>query len=143
MLPTPTPEIISAIPSVSLIPVWLEELGKWAAIAAGLIGFYRLVVKPIHDIKSSVKAVDDKVVVVQDDVADMQCDRLNQAYDYYVHKGFCPKDAKDRLSDMCDKYCKRGRNHIAPHYREILLNLPDNPPETRRTPRTATAAKRT
>ncbi len=37
MLPTPTPEILSAIPSVSLIPVWFGEVAKWLAVIVGVI----------------------------------------------------------------------------------------------------------
>jgi hypothetical protein len=41
MLPTQTPEIVSAISSVSLIPVWLAEVAKWIAVIAGIVSKHK------------------------------------------------------------------------------------------------------
>ena len=112
-----------------MIPAWLEELAKWGGALVAIGSFIKWVVKPILDIKASVHTVDEKLDVVQDDVADMQCHLLNQAYDEHVeNKGWCRRDEKERLTEMCDKYTRRGRNHLAERYTEKLLALPEHPP---------------
>lgn len=154
MLPTPTPaqEILSVIPSVSQIPVWFSEVAKWVAVIAGIvtgvISVVKLIARPLKSIdrkidtvNSKVDSVDKKVDVVQDDVADIQCHLLNQAYDDHVeNKGWCSRDEKDRLSDMCDKYTNRGHNHLREQYAETLLKLPEKPPARRAARKKAPAA---
>ncbi len=66
---------------------------------------------------------------MQEDIADILCDRLNQAYDYWMKKGWCPKADKQRLFDMHERYSALGRNHLAKHYRDDLTELPEHPPD--------------
>ena len=51
-------------------------------------------------------------------------------------------DDKDRLSEMCGKYTKRGHNHLREQYTETLLKLPEKPP-AKQTVKTKASTKRT
>ena len=155
MLPTPTPttEVLSIIPSVSQIPIWFTEGAKWITVIAGVItavyGVIKLIAKPLKSIDqkidtvdAKVAAVDKKVDVVQDDVADIQCHLLNQAHDAHMETGWCNRDEKDRLTEMCTKYTTRGRNHLRERYIDTLVKLPEKPP-AKQTVKTKVSTKRT
>lgn len=70
-----------------------------------------------------------KLDSIAGDVADLQCDRLNQAHDYYMERGYCPTERKAVLCNMYKSYHGKGRNHLSEHYQEDLLDLPDRPSE--------------
>lgn len=64
---------------------------------------------------------------IAEDVGDLQCDRLNQAHDYYMEKGYCPTERKQVLCNMYKSYHGKGRNHLSNHYEEDIMELPDRP----------------
>ena len=105
------------------------------AVITGIIGFLKLIAKPlktidqkIDKVDGKVAAVDEKVGGVQEDMVAVQCHLLNQAHDYYLDKGWCPGDIKEQLSLMCDTYTQKGHNHIRPRYRDTLIALDEHPP---------------
>ena len=66
---------------------------------------------------------------ISDDVAELQRDRLCQMHDFYTRQGWCPSDKKREIVDWHAKYTKKGRNHLANHYEEDILELPNYPPD--------------
>lgn len=64
---------------------------------------------------------------VYDDIGDLQYERLSQAHDFYMDRGWCPSSKKMQLCHMHDSYKDKGRNHLSDHFQQDLLNLPDNP----------------
>lgn len=106
----------------------LKTIGSWViwlVSLAGAVGaIYKWVASPLKDIRTS-------IAVVADDVGDIFCDRLNQAHDYWVGKGYCPKADKTRLVEMHQRYTAMGRNHLTANYENDLIRLPEHPPDRR------------
>lgn len=102
---------------MNIMPAWVKEIGDWiiwvGGIAAVLGVLYRWIIKPLR--------------IIQADTADILCDRLTQAHDYHMRKGFCPKVDKSRLCAMHQRYRSLGRNHLVDSYEQDLLDLPDEP----------------
>ena len=66
-----------------------------------------------------------KVDRLDDGVATLQGDRLNQAYDFYVDKrNPCPMAVKASLTEMHAQYTGRGYNHLHQSYIERLEECP-------------------
>ena len=68
-----------------------------------------------------------KLDEITDDVADLQYERLSQAHDYYLDRGWCPTSKKQQLCNMYQSYTAKGRNHLSTHYEKEILELKDNP----------------
>lgn len=102
---------------MTIMPAWLKEIGDWiiwiGGVAAVLGVLYKWIIKPLR--------------IIQDDTADILCDRLTQAHDYHVRKGFCAHGDKSRLCAMHQRYRSLGRNHLVDSYEQDLLDLPDEP----------------
>jgi len=71
----------------------------------------------------------EKLDAITDDVADLQYERLSQAHDYYLDRGWCPTSKKQQLCNMYQSYTSKGRNHLSAHYEKEILELKDNPEE--------------
>lgn len=69
----------------------------------------------------------EKLDAITDDVADLQYERLSQAHDFYVGRGWCPTSKKQQLCNMYQSYTSKGRNHLSAHYEKEILDLKDNP----------------
>lgn len=66
-----------------------------------------------------------KVDRLEEGVATLQSDRLNQAYDFYVDKHHpCPLFVKSSLTQMHDQYTAGGHNHLHESYMERLEECP-------------------
>ena len=121
----------------------MEELLEWLARYAGYIMAISgcaaaLLWKPIKTAmqrRASEKEADkqfrrdvlDKLDAITDDVADLQYERLSQAHDFYVDRGWCPTSKKQQLCNMYQSYTSKGRNHLSTHYEREILELRDNP----------------
>lgn len=119
---------------------WINELGKAAASLTAIIGLITLVLfRPIkrsmdtrkrerqeeRDFRVNTSA---KLNSIGQDIADIQCDRLSQAYDHYVYAaGWCPDGKKRMLTEMFRSYKSKGRNHLTERYIEDIMALPDRP----------------
>ena len=69
--------------------------------------------------------IEKNVETLDKSIATLQCDRLNQAYVYYVDRGNpCPMDVKMSLTSMCKQYRARGHNHLSQSYIERLEQCP-------------------
>lgn len=116
---------------------------KWAAEYAGyimaIIGCTTAILwKPIKGARTRRNAekeeerkfrrdVLNKLDAITDDVADLQYERLSQAHDFYVTRGWCPTSKKQQLCNMYQSYTSKGRNHLSVHYEKEILELKDNP----------------
>ena len=123
----------------------MEHVIKWLAEYAGYIMAIAgcaaaLLWKPIknaklrHDAEKQEERkfrrdVLDKLSAITDDVADLQYERLSQAHDFYMDRGWCPTSKKQQLCNMYQSYTAKGRNHLSAHYEREILDLKDNPEE--------------
>lgn len=65
---------------------------------------------------------------MQDDVADVLGNELENGHRKFMTQGWCSPGEKQHYVDMHKRYSERGHNHLAQHYEEDLLQLPDDPP---------------
>ena len=75
------------------------------------------------------RAVLVKLDAINDDVADLQYERLSQAHDFYVGRGWCPTSKKNQLCQMYKSYTAKGRNHLSRYYEQEILALAEEPDE--------------
>lgn len=69
--------------------------------------------------------IEEKVNRLEEGVATLQGDRLNQAFEYYVEGGNpCPMATKISLTAMCEQYKAGGHNHLHESYLERLEQCP-------------------
>lgn len=110
----------------------IKEIGGmvvWASSLVGaLVAIKKWLVGPVREIQDGMAAMAKTMETVQEDTADILCDRLNWAHDYHVAKGWCPKADKARLVGMHARYAEMGRNHLVECYAEDILELPEQPP---------------
>lgn len=117
---------------------WAAEYAGYIMVIAGCIT--ALLWKPIKaamDQRRSDKAEErkfrhdvlEKLDAITDDVADLQYERLSQAHDFYVGRGWCPSSKKQQLCNMYQSYSAKGRNHLSTYYEQDILELKDEPEE--------------
>ena len=122
--------------------------GKYAAAIMSVIGLFTLIAwKPYTKHREKVRMREEAerqaqaefqsrvltgleelragVASVSEDVGDLQCDRLTAAHDHFMELGYCPDSTKQALCEMYRSYSGKGRNHLAAHYEENILNLPN------------------
>lgn len=73
------------------------------------------------------KKVLEKLESITSDIADLQYERLSQAHDFYIGRGWCPTSKKNQLCIMYKSYTAKGRNHLSAHYEQDILAQPDEP----------------
>ena len=121
----------------------LEKFLEWAAKNAGYIMaisgcITALLWKPTKNYLDRRKAEKEeeckfrrdvlkKLDEITDDVADLQYERLSQAHDFYIERGWCPTSKKQQLCNMYQSYTAKGRNHLSAHYENDILELRDHP----------------
>lgn len=77
------------------------------------------------EIEKAVSDIGKKVQRLDEGVATLQSDRLNQAYEFYVEEGNpCPMSVKVSLTAMCEQYTQGGHNHLHESYIERLEECP-------------------
>lgn len=120
---------------------FLKWLAEYAGYIMAITGCAAAIFwKPIKDAHTRRKAerederkfrqeVRDKLDGIIDDVADLQYERLSQAHDFYVTRGWCPTSKKQQLCNMYQSYTGKGRNHLSAHYEREILELKDHPEE--------------
>ena len=81
--------------------------------------------KAFETLNKATERIEKNVETLDKSIATLQCDRLNQAYVYYVDRGNpCPMDVKMSLTSMCKQYRARGHNHLSESYIERLEQCP-------------------
>ena len=109
--------------------------------ALGMI--YGWIVKPIRKMQNAqneinkqvtaeLSAINGKLAVVQEDVADTLGDRLAQAYRHFMRQGWCSHEEKEFIIRLHQSYTSKGHNHLANTYEADLLRLPESPEEVQR-----------
>lgn len=117
---------------------WAAQRAGWIMVILGCIS--AIVYKPVKDAhmrrkaereeeSKFRKAVMSKLDALTDDIADLQYERLSQAHDFYVDRGWCPSSKKQQLCNMYQSYTGKGRNHLSAHYEKEILGLRDYPEE--------------
>lgn len=118
---------------------WIIRAGTIAGSISAMFALVSLIFwKPIKTLKNRDlkereeakafrKTILEKLDSISDDIADLQYERLSQAHDYYMAKGWCPSSKKTQLCHMHQSYAAKGRNHLSKHYEEEILELPDKP----------------
>lgn len=89
----------------------------------GILG--GLILKPVRTILKEVKKQTAKIDMMDQDIGDMLCSQLTREHDYFVNQGFCPSADKIRIESIYNRYKSRGRNHLADHFMNDILNLPN------------------
>ena len=119
---------------------WIIEAGKVAGALSAIIALislllYKPVIKPRlekrrkekEETEKFRKIVLEKLDGMLDDIADLQYERLSQAHDFYMERGWCPTSKKMQLCNMYKSYTSKGRNHLSAHYEREILDLADKP----------------
>ena len=103
-----------------------RNVGYISTIIGGMGILLGLILKPIRAILKETKAQTDKLESLDRDMGDMLCSLLTREHDFFVDRGFCPSADKQRISAIYARYKLRGRNHLADHYMDDVLNLPNS-----------------
>lgn len=130
---------------------WIDRAGKIAGSISTLVALLTLVLwKPVKgyaakkkeqrraekmdasnfrdEVREMLKEIKRDLSALVEDVAELQCDRLGQAYDIWkTERGWCPADTKRRLCLMFKSYHNKGRNHLSENYESDIMGLPDSP----------------
>lgn len=117
---------------------WIIRAGAVAGALAAIIGLVititkmyraavkrRLVADERH--KEVMDKIDDLARRFDSDIGDLQYERLSQAHDFYLDRGWCPTSKKQQLCNMYRSYTAKGRNHLSARYEAEILGLPDKP----------------
>lgn len=79
----------------------------------------------INRTDKATERIEKDLKVLDDSIATLQRERLNQAFVHYVDEGNpCPMDVKMSLTAMCQQYRARGHNHLHESYIERLEECP-------------------
>lgn len=120
----------------------LNTINEWGAVAGSISAILALAaaifIKPImnahkrrvedkKDAANFRRLVLEKLEGIEDDIGDLQYERLSQAHDFYVGRGWCPASKKQQLCNMYHSYNSKGRNHLSAHYEAEILDLKDEP----------------
>ncbi len=118
---------------------WINTVGKAAGSIVTILGLISLIlIKPLRALarakkdeaalaREFQKTVLEKLDAINDDIADLQYERLSQAHDFYTAQGWCPTSKKQQLCQMYKSYHEKGRNHLSEHYEQDILSLRDKP----------------
>ena len=104
----------------------MQTIIQAGAVAAAISAIIALIITVTKFIRW-IKAIVDKLDAIIDDIADLQYERLSQAHDFYVDRGWCPASKKVQLCNMYKSYTAKGRNHLSAHYEKEILELADSP----------------
>ena len=78
-----------------------------------------------RSVSKQLAKIEAKVNRMEEGVATLQGDRLNQAFEYYVEDGNpCPMATKQSLAAMHKQYTSGGHNHLHDSYMQRLEQCP-------------------
>lgn len=122
-----------------MTPAAIVSWGQVASAIAAILGLVSLIlIKPLRaaakrrqeeadSSKAFRKEVLEKLDSLAGDIGDLQYERLAQAYDFYMDRGWCPASKKEQLCQMHRSYKAKGRNHLTDMYEADILALPERP----------------
>lgn len=120
---------------------WINNAGALAGSVSAILALVAaLLFKPLKRMRAARRQDHDaaaefrrtvlaKLDAINDDVADLQYERLSQAHDFYVGRGWCPTSKKNQLCQMYKSYTAKGRNHLSKYYEQEILALAEEPQE--------------
>lgn len=117
---------------------WLINAGATAGAVATIIGLIitiNKIVKAAAKRKQEAEKRHKELLAeisklaqrVDSEIGDLQYERLSQAHDFYMDRGWCPASKKQQLCNMYRSYTAKGRNHLSAHYEAEILGLPEKP----------------
>jgi len=105
--------------TASAVMAWLGEHAIGAAsLITALVALWRFAAVPVKRMNERLRGMDE-------DLADLLWDRLEQEHEEAVRRGSCSSSQKRRLVVMHRRYAARGRNHLANTYEQDILALPE------------------
>lgn len=107
----------------------MEQIIELGAVITACSAIIALLVK----IWRLTKRVTDGVEKINQEIGDLQYERLAEAHDHYVRQGWCPSAKKEMLCNMYRDYTAKGRNHLTKAYEQEILALPSHPPKEHNT----------
>lgn len=122
-----------------MTPANIISWGQVASAIAAILALASLIlIKPLRaaakrrrDAEASRKQFQADVLAKLDllagDIGDLQYERLAQAYDFYMDRGWCPASKKEQLCQMHRSYKAKGRNHLTDMYEADILALSERP----------------
>lgn len=102
----------------------MDTIIQLGAAATAAVAIITLLVR----IWQLTKKVTDGVEKINQEIGDLQYERLAEAHDHYVRQGWCPSAKKEMLCNMYRDYTAKGRNHLTKAYEREILELPSHPP---------------
>lgn len=102
-------------------------LGDAVIRFAAVLGAAGTIIAAVCSVYKVLRRIEKMLTGVQDDIADLQYERLAQAYDFYTDRGWCPASKKAQLCQIHKSYKAKGRNHLTTHYESDILDLPERP----------------
>lgn len=91
------------------------------------IAFRKEIRESLARLEKDIRQVAQQTEIDDEDIGDLQYERLSQAHEFYIRQGWCPGSKKEMLCQMHKAYRARHRNHLSEHYEEDILALPDRP----------------
>lgn len=122
-----------------MTPAAVVSWGQVASAIAAILGLVSLIlIKPLRAAAKRRRETEEsrkkfqadvlaKLDAVAGDIGDLQYERLAQAYDFYMDRGWCPASKKEQLCQMHRSYKAKGRNHLTDMYEADILALPERP----------------
>ena len=104
----------------TLVESLKDHLGTIVALVTALVAMYKWIAVPLKKLLDRDKAQDN-------DISMILWDRLCQAHNYYMTRGWATSEEKERLITMHKAYQDRGRNHLSSSFEQDLLKLPEHP----------------
>lgn len=101
----------------------MEQIIQTGTLITAVSAIIALLVK----IWKLTKKVTDGVEKINQEIGDLQYERLAEAHDHYVRQGWCPSAKKEMLCNMYRDYTNKGRNHLTKAYEREILELPSHP----------------
>ena len=102
----------------------MDTIIQLGAAATAVVAIITLLVR----IWKFTKKVTDGVEKINQEIGDLQYERLAEAHDHYVRQGWCPSAKKEMLCNMYRDYTAKGRNHLTKAYEREILELKSHPP---------------
>lgn len=94
---------------------WVEWV--FGLVAAGVITALKI-------LAGRVKRAQQKNDALEDGMRALLRDRITQAHDEYVQRGFCPAHARDNIDNMYEAYHSLGGNGTVTAMMDELRRLP-------------------
>lgn len=101
----------------------MENVVQWWGVLSAIVGFFALLVKIWRVIDRVARGVEK----INQEIGDLQYERLEEAHDHYIQQGWCPSEKKEMLCNMYGDYTAKGRNHLTKEYEKEIIGLPSHP----------------